>query len=112
MASAERWHGRLFQKYARAIVLLVSGVLLLSGLVQVYFAYGENQSVQLRLQDEKARAAAAELERFTRDLVREIGWTQPPEWLPAAPTLDQRLTDYTRLLRQLPLARTSCSREQ
>ena len=47
MASAERWHGRLFRKYAGAIVLLVSGVLLASGLVQVYFAYGENEAVQL-----------------------------------------------------------------
>ena len=54
-SSAERWRGRLFQKYVGAIVLLVSGVLLASGLVQVYFAYGENESVQLRLQEEKAK---------------------------------------------------------
>ena len=101
-SSAERWRGRLFQKYVGAIVLLVSGVLLASGLVQVYFAYGENESVQLRLQEEKAAAAAATLQRFTSDVVRDMTWTQQPEWVPEILSLDRRQDDYARLLRQVP----------
>jgi len=97
-----RWRGRLFLKYSLAFVLLVSSALLAGGLVQVYFAYGENEAVQLRLQQEKASAAAATLERFVADIVRDLGWTQPPEWLPAPPALEQRLDDYARLLRQVP----------
>src|SRR5207302_4973482 len=77
-----RLRGRLLLKYVIVLVGLVGGALLTSGLVQVYFAYGENESVQLRLQEEKAAAAAATLQRFASDVVRDMTWTQQPEWVP------------------------------
>src|SRR5215813_12061742 len=73
-----RLRGRLLLKYVIVLVGLVGGALLTSGLVQVYFAYGENESVQLRLQEEKALFAATILQRFTSDVVRDMTWTQQP----------------------------------
>ncbi len=53
---------RLFAKYAFALVGLVSIVLLAKGLLDVWFSYGEARDAALRLQREKADAAAQRIE--------------------------------------------------
>jgi signal transduction histidine kinase/HAMP domain-containing protein len=50
-------HGRLFRKYVALFTLLVSGALLVSGVVEIYFSYQENKTALLGLQREKALAA-------------------------------------------------------
>ena len=50
--------GSLFLKYAIPLVVLVSGALVVSGLVEIYFSYKENKSALARIQHEKAAAAA------------------------------------------------------
>ena len=82
---------------------LVSGALLASGLVEIYFSYQENKAALVALQREKALAAAARIEQFIKEIERQIGWTtQPQSWRPAPPRLEQRRFDYLRLLRQVP----------
>ena len=94
--------GRLFRKYVVVFVALVSGALLASGLLEIYFSYQENKAALAALQREKAAAAAARIEGFVKEIERQIGWTtQPPLVAPAA-ALEQRRVDYLRLLRQVP----------
>ena len=50
---------RLFWKYVVFFVILVSGALLTSGIVEIYFTYQENKAALVNLQREKAAAAAS-----------------------------------------------------
>jgi signal transduction histidine kinase len=91
-----RQHGRLFRKYVMLIVLLVSGALVVSGLVELYFSYRENETALARLQQEKAQGAAATIRDFLGDQERALGWAA------GAPNPSQRRDDFTRLLRLAP----------
>jgi len=94
--------GRLFWKYAVLFVILVSGSLLTSGLVEIYFSYQENKAALVSLQREKAGAAASRIEQFIQEIENQIGWTTHASFAPQAAALDQRRFDYLRLLRQAP----------
>ena len=54
----------LFRKYAAVFVLLVSGALVTSGILQLYFQYQENQAALLAIQTEKAAGASTRIEQF------------------------------------------------
>ncbi len=95
-------HGRLFGKYVALITLLVSGALLVSGVVEIYFSYQENKAALLGVQREKALAAASTIEQFIREIERQMGWTTQPVLGPPATRMDQRRVDYLRLQRQAP----------
>jgi signal transduction histidine kinase len=94
--------GRLFRQYVIVLAGLVSGPLLASGVIGVYLAYQQNKTALVVLQREKARAAAAKIEDFIKDIERQIGWTTQPQLGPRAAQLAQRRVDYLRLLRQAP----------
>jgi HAMP domain-containing protein len=92
----------LFRKYAAVFVLLVSGALVTSSLLQLYFQYQENQAALLGIQREKAAGAATRIEQFLQEIERQMGGaveTGPPGSVVA---IDQRRSDYLRLLRQAP----------
>ena len=93
---------RLFSKYVALFVTLVSGALLASGVVEIYFTYQENRAALLGLQREKALAAAGKIEQFIKEIERQMGWTTQPLLGPPATQMDQRRVDYLRLLRQAP----------
>jgi signal transduction histidine kinase len=94
--------GSLFRKYTVLFVAAVSGALLVSGLFETYFSYQENKEALVALQQEKALGAATRIELFVKEVERQIGWTtQPPIVAPAA-AMEQRRSDYFRLLRQVP----------
>ena len=93
---------RLFSKYVALFVTLVSGALLASGVVEIYFTYQENRAALLGLQREKALAAAGKIEQFIKEIERQIGWTTQLLLGPPATQMDQRRVDYLRLLRQAP----------
>ena len=59
-AAWTRPSGRLFRKYALLFVLLVSGALVTSGGLELWFSYWENRTALVRLQQEKAVGAAAQ----------------------------------------------------
>jgi signal transduction histidine kinase/HAMP domain-containing protein len=93
--------GRLFRKYVIIFAGLVSGALLVSGAIEIYFSYQENRAALVALQREKALGVASRIEDFIKEIERQIGWTtQPQLGLPAA-AMYQRRVDYLRLLRQV-----------
>jgi len=94
--------GGLFAKYSIPLVVLVSGALVISGLVQIYFSYQENKSALARIQHEKAAAAAIRIEQFVRTLEHDLSWIAQTAWGARAVPLDQRRLDSLRLLRQSP----------
>ena len=91
---------RLFAKYALALVGLVSLVLLANGLLAVWFSYGQARDAAIRLQREKADAAAQRIEDFIAEIEKQIGWTTATQW--ASSPIEQRRFDYGRLQRQVP----------
>jgi signal transduction histidine kinase len=94
--------GRLFRKYAVVFIALVSGALVTSGALEIYFSYQENKAALVLLQREKAQAAAARIEHFVKEIERQIGWTTHPQLVTGAAALEQRRVDFFRLLRQVP----------
>jgi signal transduction histidine kinase len=94
--------GRLFLKYVVLFVILVSGALVTSGLVEIYFTYQENKTALVRVQREKAVAAASRIEQFVREVERQIGWIAQSSWGARGTALEQRRFDSLRLLRQVP----------
>jgi signal transduction histidine kinase/HAMP domain-containing protein len=93
---------RLFWKYVIIFVILVTGALLTSGLLEIYFSYQENKAALAALQREKALAAASRIEQFIREIEGQIGWTTHASVAPQAGGVDQRRFDFLRLLRQAP----------
>jgi signal transduction histidine kinase len=94
--------GHLFRKYVVLFVTLVSGALVTSGLIEIYFSYQENKAALVGIQREKAFSAASKIEQFIREIERQIGWTTQAVWGARGVALDQRRFDSLRLLRQVP----------
>ncbi len=93
---------RLFWKYVIVLVFLVSGALVTSGIVEIYFSYQENKAALVSLQQEKAAAAASRIDQFIKEIENQIGWTTQASFTTHAAALDQRRFDYLRLFRQAP----------
>jgi class 3 adenylate cyclase len=93
---------RLFRKYSVLISTLVSAVLITAGAVETYFSYQETKLALLRIQHEKAIAAAAAINRFVKEIESQMGWTMHTPFLRPASPLQQRRIDFLRLLRQAP----------
>jgi GAF domain-containing protein/HAMP domain-containing protein len=91
---------RLFAKYAAALVGLVSLVLLINGSLNLWFSYDEATAAAIRLQREKAVAAAQRIEEFIAEIEKQIGWTTATQW--ASAPIEQRRFDFGRLQRQVP----------
>ena len=115
--------GKLFWKYVVVFVVLVGGLLVGSGLVELYFSYQETQRGLVRLEREKALAAAERIERFVMEIERQVRATthaasdDPAVALPrgkgvefrdtlAGALLEQRELDFLRLLRSVPAAKS------
>jgi signal transduction histidine kinase len=94
--------GRLFRKYVVLFFFLVSGALLTSGVVEIYFSFQESQTALLALQREKAAGAATQIEAFLGEIVRQLGGASQLGIGNAAAMDEQRRNDYLRLLRQAP----------
>jgi signal transduction histidine kinase len=92
--------GRLFRKYVIIVAGLVSGALLASGAIEIYFSYQENRAALVTLQREKALGVASKIEGFIKEIERQIGWTTQPQLGAPSAAMYQRRVDYLRLLRQ------------
>ncbi|HTO86358.1 MAG TPA: ATP-binding protein [Thermoanaerobaculia bacterium] len=91
--------GSLFLKYAASFAVLVTLALIASGAIGVYSNYRENRDELLRLQREKAGAAASRIEAYVLEIEHEIGWLGMPQLGEAGP--EERRFEYLRLLRQV-----------
>jgi signal transduction histidine kinase len=93
--------GKLFRKYVVLFLLVVTGELLASGLIELYFSYIENKDAMVAIQKEKAQAAALSIEGFVRDIERQLGWVTQPQIASGAAAAEQRRFDLIRLQRQV-----------
>jgi signal transduction histidine kinase len=92
--------GSLFRKYVIVFSGLVSGVLLASGGLEIYFSYLENREALIALQREKALGVASRIEAFITEIERQIGFTIQPHFGAPEAGVAQRRIDYLRLQRQ------------
>jgi len=102
MAFLRERFGTLFGKYVLICVTLVGGALLTSGLVQMAFSYQENRASLAQIQREKADNAASKIEQFLLDVERQVGAIALAPTLPGTNAIDERRTEYLRLLRRAP----------
>ena len=90
----------LAMKFALALIGLVTLVLLINGLINVWLSYEEAKRASVRVQREKAQAAAERIDLFVSGIEQQLGWTTRAEW--ARIPVEQRRYDFIRLLRQAP----------
>jgi signal transduction histidine kinase/DNA-binding response OmpR family regulator len=121
--SEARFQGRLFRKYVVFLVVLVGGLLIGSGSFELYFSYQEAKHALVRLEREKALAAAERIESFVKEIERQLRATthaasDDPSVAPLArkgaefrdtlanALVEQRELDFLRFLRSVPAATT------
>jgi signal transduction histidine kinase/DNA-binding response OmpR family regulator len=117
-----RPRGKLFWKYVVFLAVLVGGLLIASGLFELYFSYQEAKRALVRLEHEKALAAAERIGGFVKEMERQLRATtqaasDDPAVAPAArkggrfrdtlagALIEQRELDFLRFLRSVPAAR-------
>jgi signal transduction histidine kinase/HAMP domain-containing protein/predicted transcriptional regulator with HTH domain len=92
--------GRLFRKYLLLILTLVTGALLASGAISVYFSYQEIKTALSNLQQEKAVAAASRIEQYIHTIEQQLAYAALPQ-IDAA-DIELRRIEFLKLLRQAP----------
>ena len=102
MRSLSTHRGKLFKKYMAIFVILVSGALLTSGLIEIYFSYQENKAALISIQREKALAASSKIKQFIEEHERKISWLARSPWVTRAVEPNQKRIEYLRLLHQYP----------
>ncbi|MBI2996834.1 MAG: HAMP domain-containing protein, partial [Deltaproteobacteria bacterium] len=93
--------GRLFRKYVVLFASLVSGALLASGLIEIYFSYQDHKTALVAVQREKAMAAASRIEQFIKEIERQVGLASQTQ-IGTGIALEERRLEYLRLFRQAP----------
>jgi hypothetical protein len=101
-AAPKQPRARLLRKYALTLAALAAIALLVSGAVQIWFAYGEHRDALFRIQREKAAAAALAIEQFVAAIKGQLGSTAHSSAFAGPNPDEQRRFDFIRLLRQAP----------
>lgn len=91
----------LAPQYALWITALVATLLLLSGALNLQFAWRENLAHIDALQAEKARGAAQRIEQYIADIERQMGWTLLPATAAASAAAASHI-ELLKLRRQVP----------
>jgi len=92
---------RLFAKYLAVFASLITAAVLVTGALDLYFAYRENKAASVGLQQQMALAAAAEIAHFVRNIENQITWLNlAPPW--DDKPQEARRIDALKLLRQAP----------
>jgi signal transduction histidine kinase len=98
--SRRNYRGRLFRKYLLLILTLVTGALLVSGAISIYFSYQENKAALASLQHEKAVAAASRIEQYILQIERALAYAALPQL--DTSDVEMRRIEFLKLLRQAP----------
>lgn len=102
IASLQRPPPRLAKKYVLVIAFLVGGVLLASGLVELFFSYQESRNALAKLEREEATFAAANIEQFIDGIMLQVDAVAKKSRYLQLGELDDRRVDYLRLLNHVP----------
>jgi len=102
MTSERKPRRHLFRKYMLVFVTVVCGAILASGLMEAYFSYQENKESLVRIQRERALAAAAKIGQFVEEIERQIRWVMHALDSVHAVNPNQWRIDFLRLLRSVP----------
>ncbi|MBI3734115.1 MAG: response regulator [Chloroflexi bacterium] len=95
-----RWRqGRLLRKYMLTFMLVVSGAVLTSGVVQAYSSFQETQSALGRIQLANATDAATRIQGFIDQTTGIIRGGTPPAYVDPPP-INQLGADFNRIMRQ------------
>jgi signal transduction histidine kinase len=92
-----RFWGGLFGKYVAYFVGFAVFILIVNISLETWFTYREATSAVVRLEWEKADAAALRIDHMFAEIERQIAWTTR-----ASADLNQRRADYVLLLQQVP----------
>jgi len=102
MESRSKHGSRLLRRTFAIALLLVSGGLITSGLIELYFRYRESVESIGALQAEMARGAAFKIQQFVRDIEKTLrGAAQTREIVETGLTEAYRF-DLTKLLKNTP----------
>ena len=99
-ARRDAHRGRLFRKYLLLILTLVTGALLASGAISVYFSYQEIKTALSNLQHEKAVAASSRIEQYIHQIEQQLAYAALPQL--DASDVELRRIEFLKLLRQAP----------
>ncbi|MDC7784475.1 ATP-binding protein [Rhodoplanes sp. TEM] len=92
-----RLRGGLFGKYVGTFVGFAVFVLMVNGALEIGFTYRETTAAVIKVESEKAEAAALRIAQQIAEIERQIAWTTR-----ASAGLEQRRNDYMLLLQQMP----------
>ena len=98
--AAKRITLSLAQKFAIAFLGLVAAVLIINGAIDMGLTYRDARVQAVKVQQEKANAAAERVVQFVTEIEQQLGWTTRAEW--SRISVEQRRYDFIRLLRQAP----------
>jgi len=99
MIVRERFRG-LFQKYLLVLFMAVATPLAVSGAVEAWFGYRDQQARLDQLLGVQATSAAAEIHDFIYGITNQLGWLVQVPWSDEPD--EQRRTEALRLFRQAP----------
>ncbi|HSV24379.1 MAG TPA: ATP-binding protein [Xanthobacteraceae bacterium] len=91
---------RLFRKYVGLFVAVMCAALVANGVLDIWFSFREQNILLMRSQQEQAKAAAAKIAYFVKEIEGQLAWATQLPWSPD--TLDEWRFDAVRLLRQVP----------
>src|SRR5258708_38688541 len=90
----------LFRKYVALFVAVVCVALVANGLLDIWFSFQEQNLLLIRIQREQAKAAAANISQFVKEIEGQLAWATQLPW--SDDTIDDWRFDALRLLRQMP----------
>src|SRR6478752_1055580 len=99
MIVRERFRG-LFQKYLLVLFMAVAIPLAISGVVEAWFGYRDQQARLDQLLGVQATSAAAEIHDFIYGITNQLGWLVQVPWSDEPD--ERRRTEALRLFRQAP----------
>jgi len=98
--SAPPSRGQLFRKYVGLFVAVVCAALVVNGLSDIWFSFREQNVLLMRIQQEQAKSAAANISQYIKEVEGQLAWATLLPW--SADTLDEWRFDAARLLRLAP----------
>lgn len=90
----------LLHKYVLILISVMSTLLVISGSINIWMSYAEQKRSLIRLQQEQAHSAAAQIAQYMKGFETQLGWLVQTPWV--LTTDDDRHVDAIRLLTLVP----------